>query len=242
MAEKEQNSFSKKADLADIVKKESQKLLISGEEYLVYNIKSRRSLLDDYLTVYADTKKRNKELAKRVFKTGNLENNHLQNNYSLVFDKDMKLVYAFNTAFFDYDPKSGIVLKSAEEVLLDYINRQSGGLVPDKPEPIPNLPDGPQAKYGFPGPNILYGMPRPRRPRGPRPGDVWLYGMTEPTIMYGMPGGSPNITLYAVIGPWDGDFGPGHIQYKYGFPEPNDDLTGPDDEIQAKYGCPEPRK
>jgi hypothetical protein len=219
MNQKDRNE-TKKQNLDDLILRGAVYIPVSEKTCVLLDVKLKGNLLEDFLRMYPNAGKRNTDIAKRIFR-----NKPAELDYSFIFDEDRKLVHLFNHEFARYDIGSKkVIVNSAEEVLLNYISKQDGELIPAirpplRPIIIPENPENPIV--------TMYGIPSPSFPPDPwNPEPVILYGMPNPRdniVLYGMPrpGQRDRMVKYGMPKPQD------NINYKYGFSTPNDNTNNP---------------
>ena len=144
------------------------------EKFYLVKIKYETSTLDDFLNTFKDELDEfKKKLARKVFGEKKTEN-----TYITVVNKDLKIVYAYNARFAEYDENSmDIIFNQVEDVLLE----AGENVVDEKPtevtRPIERPDEGrddPRAKYGITMPPQI-----PRKPRG-IDNIRTMYGITMP--------------------------------------------------------------
>jgi len=86
-------------------------------ELILIEISASTSLYDDFCQTYPDATAMHRKLAEKLF-----GKKQTQNVYGTLFDADLKVVFAFNRAFADYDrKKEKIIYTPVDELLLDAI-------------------------------------------------------------------------------------------------------------------------
>lgn len=143
-----------------------------GDFFLTYVDYSTNRLQDFEATYGSSGDEIRNRLAKKLF-----ANEKIPNRYGVILDNDLKMRFAFNTRFAEYNIGLNKVVYTPEIDLL---------------VPATSMPQNPQVfpKYGFPGPK-----PKPK-PDVDFPGNVMKYGITPPKPS----GGSGPVFRYAIVG------------------------------------------
>jgi hypothetical protein len=130
---------------------EKKEIKLSGqtrrERFFLVQVPYETSKLQDFeLTYINDFNQFQQKLAKRLFGEGRQEN-----NYSVIFNKDLRMVAAFNTAFAHYDSKrKEIVYTAVEDVLLNVAsNSDLSTMVSQRPKTIFTRPNRGPVRYRY---------------------------------------------------------------------------------------------
>jgi hypothetical protein len=84
------------------------------EDFYLIMLASKTSKLRDFTQTFPDLNRTHLKLAKKLF--GDEESDSI---YGVLIDEDLKLVYAFNVDFADFDSKQNlIVYKDVDDILL----------------------------------------------------------------------------------------------------------------------------